>query len=186
MRKVALLCLLVLLALGSAGAGYALWSETLYINGTVNTGHVDAEWTFVGCFDIESKDVGETSGEIDALDPQILHFTIDNGYPCYTGDCQVEYTYYGSIPAIVESITFLPGQGLTNCSVNQSASTGSFVATCDQLTITFGNGLKTELHEDDFVASSVRVHVEQAADQTTEYEFSVEIELVQWNESIWY
>jgi hypothetical protein len=175
---------LALLALASLGVGYGLWSKTLYVNGTIGTGNVDAIWTAVGCFDLEElKDVGNTTGWIDPEDPQILHFLIENGYPCYTGDCEVEFTYVGTIPVHVEAIRFLPGPELTNCVVDQSPTTGSFVATCDQLTVTWANGLCAQLHEGDFLGSSLRVHVEQEAEQCSMYTFSVEVQLNQFNES---
>jgi hypothetical protein len=165
----------------------ALWSKTITVTSTVETGNVDAVWSLAGCFEpfgeVEDKDVAQTSAEIDAGDPQILHFRITNGYPSYTGDCQVEYTYIGSVPVKVESITLVPGPNLTNCVVDQSPRTGSFVATCDQLTITWANGLCTQMHHNDFMASSLRVHVEQEAEESTEYTFEVLLKLVQWNES---
>jgi len=37
---------ILMIALGVAGFAYAHWSETLYLNGTVNTGSVCAEWSF--------------------------------------------------------------------------------------------------------------------------------------------
>lgn len=40
MKKFGLLCLTLVLALGSIGAGYAMWSDTVYIEGTVSTGTV--------------------------------------------------------------------------------------------------------------------------------------------------
>ncbi len=41
MKKVGLILLALVLALGVLGVGYAMWSDTLLINGTVNTGTVD-------------------------------------------------------------------------------------------------------------------------------------------------
>ena len=46
----ALLILILLLALASVGVGYGLWARTLTIEGTVETGKVDAKWKFPGCF----------------------------------------------------------------------------------------------------------------------------------------
>jgi len=174
---------IVLLALASLGVGYGLWSKILYVNGTVETGNVDAEWTLVGCFDIEDKDVGTTSGRIDPDDAQILHFLIENGYPSYIGDCEVEFTYLGTIPVHVEAIRFIPGTGLTGCTFDQDIYTGSFVATCDQLTVEWVDGLCAQLHERSKLASSLRVHVEQKAEQSSKYTFGVEVQLNQWNES---
>jgi len=183
MRKCVLLCFLILLTLGSTGAGYALWSKTLYIDATINTGDVDAEWTYTSCDDEEQdKDVGTITAEIDLSDSQILHFTIDNGYPCYTADCEVEFTYRGSVPGIVQSISFVPGTGLTNCQVDQSPFTGTFVAECDQLTVIWADGKGSQLHDGDFLGSSLRVHVEQPAEENSQYDFDVELQLVQWNE----
>ena len=41
MKKIALIVLALVLALGAAGIGFAKWSETLHIEGTVSTGEVD-------------------------------------------------------------------------------------------------------------------------------------------------
>ena len=38
MSKLGILCLALVLAMGSLGVGYAMWDKTLYIDGTVNTG----------------------------------------------------------------------------------------------------------------------------------------------------
>jgi predicted ribosomally synthesized peptide with SipW-like signal peptide len=49
MRKVGLIALALILALGSLGVGYAMWSDTVTINGTVNTGNVDLDIVEVSC-----------------------------------------------------------------------------------------------------------------------------------------
>ena len=43
MKKIGLLCLALVLALGTLGVGYAMWSDTITITGTVNTGSVDLD-----------------------------------------------------------------------------------------------------------------------------------------------
>ena len=182
--RVPLLLLLgLVLALGTLGVVYGHWSKTLLVNGTVQTGSVDAEWTFVGCYDFESKHVGTTDGYIDADDPQILHFSIHNGYPSYMGGCEVEYTVLGSVPVVVESIGFTPGPGLTNCSVDQSQNTGTLTVLCDQLTVKWTDGLCVQLHPGDEHAGSLKVHVEQEAGMSSEYTFDLGVLLVQFNES---
>ncbi|MBA7607285.1 hypothetical protein ES703_14444 [subsurface metagenome] len=47
MKKIALLCLALILALGGLGVGYAAWTDTVTIDGTVATGEVCIE--FVSC-----------------------------------------------------------------------------------------------------------------------------------------
>jgi hypothetical protein len=179
----ALLLLSLVLALGALGVSYANWNKTLFIDGTVHTGNVDAQWTFVGCYDIESKDVGTTTGRIVGADPQILHFTINNGYPSYTGGCEVEYRVTGSVPVRVESIGFAPGPGLTGCDVTQQQNTGTFTAACDQLTVRWVDGLCVQLHTGDEHAGSIRVHVEQQAAMSSDYTFDLSVLFVQYNES---
>ena len=39
------MCLALLVALSATGAGYAMWEKELLIDGTVETGEVNAEWT---------------------------------------------------------------------------------------------------------------------------------------------
>jgi len=41
MKRIGLLCLALVLALGALGVGYAMWSDTVTIEGTVDTGDVD-------------------------------------------------------------------------------------------------------------------------------------------------
>jgi hypothetical protein len=47
MKKFGLLCLAIVLALGTLGVGYAAWTDTVFITGNVNTGEVCIE--IVGC-----------------------------------------------------------------------------------------------------------------------------------------
>ena len=43
------LFIILVIALALMGVGYALWSETLTISGTVNTGEVDVEFLNISC-----------------------------------------------------------------------------------------------------------------------------------------
>ncbi len=43
MKKIGILALALVMALGSLGIGYAAWTDTLTIDGTINTGTVDLE-----------------------------------------------------------------------------------------------------------------------------------------------
>ena len=191
-RKVTALVLLLLVSLAVVGVAYAMWDKTLTIEGTVNTGDVDAEWTFVSSGDPPGaidpgydKDVGELTCEIDGTDPQILHFTVNNGYPSYTADCEVEFNNTGTIPWIVEAISIIPGMELTGCVLVGPNPAGSQELQCDQLTITYIDALCTQVDPGDpfGLASSIRIHVEQPAEENWAYTFDVEVLLVQWNES---
>jgi hypothetical protein len=86
MKKIALLALALVLALGSLGVAYALWYDDLYITGQVDTGSIGAYWTCFATGDSEpdgknyssvSCSVGQTTETDDTLT-----MTITNAYPC--------------------------------------------------------------------------------------------------------
>jgi len=93
MKKIGLLALALVLALGALGVGYAMWTDTVTINGTVNTGDL-----ILGVADMGTNDPNDGSP-----DPQcgpghneekkdVAYFESINGTP--TADCQ---GYYESI-----------------------------------------------------------------------------------------
>jgi hypothetical protein len=179
-------------AVAALGVGYALWSKSLLILGTVDTGRVDARWTLATCTEfypwpvggnsgeVEGKDVGWTTTQIDPQDPAVLHVTINNGYPSYAVDCQVHFTNSGTIPVFMRGTTIIPvSVNLTNCTLtgNQSKTLD-----CDELTVKFVDNIGSQFDPGDELASSLVVHVEQPADQLATYEFEVEVCMAQWNE----
>ena len=64
MKKIGLLALAIVLALGALGVGYAAWTDTITINGTVNTGTLDIDAVYFSGSDIY-KDLtpGTTYGD---------------------------------------------------------------------------------------------------------------------------
>jgi hypothetical protein len=188
-----ILVTMLVLALAAMSTAYGLWSKTLIIEGTVNTGKVDAKWTLVTCTEFypwpdggftgefEGKDVGWTTAVIDSVDDQIMHVTVHNGYPSYAVDCQVHFENDGTIPVIVRGTTIVPVSGnLTNCTLT---GFNSKTLECDQLTVVFVDNLSTQLHPGDRAASSLTLHVEQPADQDSTYKFDVLVCMAQWNEA---
>jgi hypothetical protein len=185
--------IMLLIALATTGVAYGLWSKTLTIEGTVNTGEVDARWEVMGtgCFEfypwpqggnfgeVLGKDVGDWDIWVDAEDNQVLHFEIYNGYPSYAVDCELHFRVMGTIPVFVRGTRIVPGQNLTNCILS---GVNEKTLACDQLTVILIDNLGTQLHPGDGAASSLIVHVEQPADENTIYEFDVGICMAQWNE----
>ena len=121
MKKIGLLCLAVVLALGTVGMGFAYWSEPLEIGqNPVSTGNVDVRFYGAssddgpGRYDIkeyqygsairwDDKDVGETT--IQVVDPHLARLTLSNVYPGYQSRIELGMQNYGSIPAEIESVT---------------------------------------------------------------------------------
>ena len=104
------------LCLALTGAGFANWSETVTINGEVNTGTVclkwiqpatsidpcdppTIDWTCDPGFDNVDrldKDVGCTTVTIE--DDHTVKVTLDNVYPCYYNSISLHENNCGTIP----------------------------------------------------------------------------------------
>ena len=97
MKKIALISLALVLALGTLGVAGALWSDWLYIDGYVETGYIGAEWSLGACYDNEMKD--EVS-YIDAWlpEPGLMYIDIYNAYPCVTYTVEWDIHNTGTIP----------------------------------------------------------------------------------------
>ena len=128
MKKIGLLCLALVLALGTMGVGYALWYDDLYIQGQVDTGVLCWEFTsassldpcppnyildyhsrpgFVGptpYFWQGDKDVGCTS--ITITDSHNLLMELNNVYPCYFNAISFYTRNCGTLPLHFEKVIF--------------------------------------------------------------------------------
>jgi hypothetical protein len=133
MKKTALMCLVIVLAFGGLGVGYAHWSDYLYVDGTVEMGTLtlafDAE-EFLDYIDIEEatgdKDIGSARIYYDPdsyiLDEhsgkegyKTLVFEILNAYPQY----EVHFTTVvlhniGTIPIHIVGIKLWDPDGVLN------------------------------------------------------------------------
>ena len=124
MKKIGLLSLALVLALGSLGIGYAHWSETLQIKGTIATGDIDPKFSEAesndgtgeldpserGCWTVGatntwaanrySKDVGLTDTDIpSAMDHRQVTITATNTYPSYYASVIFKIVNEGTVPA---------------------------------------------------------------------------------------
>jgi hypothetical protein len=131
MKKIGLLSLALVLALGALGVGYAHWTDTICIEGTVNTGSVDINVEYYSGTDIY-KDlrtdgivtvywVKDCAGNIvwssgtppeegllvawAAAEPgpadDTVVITYNNTFPCETLVADIIVHYTGSVPAMV-------------------------------------------------------------------------------------
>ena len=141
MKKIGIVCLTLVLALGSLGIGYAMWAETIDVSATVNTGVLDVQFT-AGSWDetpeVDGKEVG--SGEVDTVFPSdAMSLILEKAYPCYGGDVVFtvghESNECQNIPAHVTNVYFhAKGDGKYGTAIdadgNFVGATTPFVA-CD-------------------------------------------------------
>lgn len=135
MKKIGILTLVLIFALGSLGVGYAHWSQTLFIEGTVNTGSFCVGFSHQysddpveepcnpGAIDDSDRfDPGYTKNvagcDCDLVDPKLccepdkeawerMLITVCNAYPSYTNTIHFSLDNCGTIPAEVVGATIV-------------------------------------------------------------------------------
>jgi len=167
----------LLIALMFAGVSYALWSKTLYIYGTVDTGDVDAKFGDTWCeasMDQEGQiPVPEEKVTFtfecypDEEDPQILHVVITDLYPSIWIHCYFKIWNTGTVPWIVQSAGLVPN--------------GVFPG---DLTFTPVDLVGTQVEPGFFTVADLEIHLTNDALENSVYYFAVEILVVQWNEYV--
>jgi hypothetical protein len=98
MKKMGLIILVVVLAMGAIGAGYAAWQQTLTINGSVTAATFDVNFTNATASAAPTG--GTSTNVISAPGPtgKIATITVTNAYPGYTGTYTLTVTNGSTIP----------------------------------------------------------------------------------------
>jgi hypothetical protein len=81
MKKIGLLCLALVLALGTLGIGYAAWIDTITIEGQVTTGELC--WEFVSCSLLDDVQPVNYGGDYPTATPD---YTCNPGFTLKPGD----------------------------------------------------------------------------------------------------
>jgi hypothetical protein len=202
MKKVYLLMLALVLALGTMGLGYALWYENLYIDGYAETGELDWEFAdpvpgggwiepimhhddqgldpLIPGYDLTVKDVAwkewefrDTDGD---GDKDTLVFWIKNGYPGYWNNISVHVHNNGTIPLHYEYV-LLNGQEFpigTEVVLENGA-----------IAFWWGDRPGDQIHPCEGTELSFYVGVLQPALQNHTYEIHITLGAVNYNESIY-
>ena len=166
MKKVTILGMVLVLCLAVVGIGYAHWTKDLFIQGTVETGTLDAVWGEIGGFDTEPAEKDVSRIECTANDDTLL-VQVFNAYPCitYTNEAYIQNT--GSIPLHIDIVT------LTNDYPWLEITLGDLEGT-----------LPIQVHPGERIPVVITVHLANDAPQLSVVDFSVEINTVNWNESL--
>ena len=97
----------MVVGLAALSVGYALWSKTLTIDGTVNTGNVALAWSpveFMGDSEPTAKD--EASSISCVINGDSLCVTLTGAYPSIWYACSFDVTSTGSVPVHFENIVW--------------------------------------------------------------------------------
>ncbi len=184
MKKIITLFLIPMIVLSLVGASYALWSKTITLGGTVNTGTVDKIITQAFCSDTGidpgyTKDVGSCTAEI-GIGGDSATFIIDNAYPSYNIDVTIKEKNSGTIPVKINDILMtLSGPGGTT-SVTCTSVPCSIVTS--EMEVYYDDNFGVQIDPGVTVANSVNMHVVQGAVQGSSYALTVKERAVQWNE----
>ena len=107
MKKIGILALALIIAVGTLGVGFAHWGGYLYVNGTAETGTFGAEMSLDLVEDSETRDadpqdIGKCSAQLIDLDQDgvmdKVEITVTDAYPCYSCYVEVDIHNTGSIP----------------------------------------------------------------------------------------
>jgi predicted ribosomally synthesized peptide with SipW-like signal peptide len=222
MRKLILIALALVLAMGALGVGYASWTDKVTVGGPVTTGSVCAKWTTVTSQDgptgpppwvvgvgngdpnldvtaitdnpngwptytvLYKTDKNVASTVITGMFTNTVTITVNNAYPLYMNDMEVEFTNCGTIPVTLESIVITP---LNFTLADQPWADATHPSNGGQIWVRVANGIGTQLEPGDIKAASVKFVVQQSAAQNAgavggppAYQFTITWKVIQWNE----
>jgi len=203
MKKIALLALALVLALGTLGVAYALWWDDLYVDGQVDTGDINAYWTCYAAYDTENDglpaeidknfssiacDVTDQHGNTD----DTFVITLTNAYPCIDYYVVADVHNDGSLPIHVCDFTLdrgtLPTGAVVELMKVTSEGDGGFPPSTRPVLTTW-SGFE-QIHPGDVAYVAFHVHLDNTAeedpsgagDTTADYTFSGKLYYQQWNE----
>ena len=110
MKKIGLIALIVVLSLGIIGVGYAAWSQTLSVTGTVAAGTYDVQLTNVSKTD-DVNGVATISATL--ADSHTITIALSKLYPGSVEKVNFDVKNNGTIPSKVTAITINTVSGTT-------------------------------------------------------------------------
>lgn len=172
MKKIGLISLALVLALGLGGVGYATWADVLTITGTVNTGTVSAVLSTGACSDDEVKDVSSISCVL--TDPKTLTVTVTNAYPSITYTCEFDVHNTGTVPVILKPVVINLAGVPAGATITVLKDDGNPLE---------GTQIEQFGGDPDTIYGKITVHINNTVDQGGSFSFSVTIDATQYNEA---
>jgi len=170
MKKILLISLALVLALGGLGVAGALWSDWLFIDGYVYTGYIGAEWSIEYAFDNEQKDFSYVEAWGEGTDT--LFIDIYNAYPSVTYTIGWDIHNTGTIPIHFDSPWFF-----TDLPAGTTFTFVAFNAAGERIDM-YGY----QLHPSEYVFGELTIHLDNDAEQNWWYYFWIELQYGQYNE----
>ena len=171
MKKILLICLSLVLALGTLGVAGALWWDSLWIDGYVYTGDIGAEWSIEATYDNEAadKDVSYIWADL-FYGPDYMYIEIWNAYPSITYTVEWDIHCTGSVP-----IHFAEPWIDTNL---PAGATFTFTDMAGAVI----DWSQIQLHFNDYLYGKLTVHLDNDALQNDMYWFYIYLDYGQYNE----
>jgi len=206
MKKIGLLAMALIMALGALGIGYAAWTDTINVTGTVHTGTLNIDvtgysgtWVYKVPGDIQNNEIYISrptnvpptgipnnptpflvaSAVATSGGEDAITVTFDNLFPSVDFIADATLTYTGTVPAKINSIDWDFGDVDW---IERGIREGWIYATArnaQQQPVLLG----FQMHQGDTVY--LELHIQIPQDNTLmdlSGEFSANIEIVQWNE----
>jgi hypothetical protein len=163
MKKIVLISLAMVVALGMLGVGYARWSDNLFLSGEVTTGNIGLAWSQGTPFDNEIPEKDVSYGVCDIVG-DTLFISIVNAYPCITYSFPIDVHGTGSVPVHIGPWENFSGN-------LPSGAVVTLPAWCSN-----------QVHQGQSVDGVVTVHLDNTAMENSTYGFSVDLSYAQYNE----
>lgn len=208
MKKIGLISLALVLALASLGVGYAMWSDTVYIEQTVETGTVSIGFSKISTDEpfgeFEDKDVGSIDGWLTGTIKGTVDYAgvptdvyekaevlMENAYPCYQTAVFIDVANVGTIPVYISSMDIsmveVDGSGIVIDTLtwvwHVIGVSGHFEngAGEDILNMDIVNLLGDQIHPGGKNTVQFDLHVKQPAKQSATYIITISVTGIQWN-----
>jgi len=156
MKKLGLICLVLVMSIGCIGIAYAKWSQTLTANNNVRTGTYDVVFN---SFNPPNPINGATfSAAPDSMDPtHIYDINLNNVYPSLDSPFTFVLKNTGTIPAKITDIK-IDGNSVVNTNYKYSKPLGTGHTTND-ITISISNiSTNMTVAANDTISGTLTVH----------------------------